>query len=159
MQIFIKIQNNKLIVLEVNPYEAIEKLKMKIKDKKGFCIRNQRLSHNIQTLSNERTLADYNIQTGATLYLELRSVCLNSIYIVNGNKRILKLNSDYFCYCCNTFLDLKSKIQTNFGLKTEYQELSYNEKILDDSKRLLELVPVKDVEIQLNIINPSYTDS
>ena len=110
MQIFGKCLNGKTLVLEVDPFDKIEKIEEKIQEKTGICPRHQRLSFGLKSLSIYGSLADYNIQNGATLYMDHASHFMHNFYIINGNNKIMKFGPYSFCFC-STISDLKNKIQ------------------------------------------------
>ena len=61
MQIFIVTLTGKVITLDMEPSDTIEKLKAIIKDKEGIPLDQQKLFFGGYLLQNDRTLASYNI--------------------------------------------------------------------------------------------------
>lgn len=72
MQIWVKTLNGTTRTIDVEPLDTIEAVKAKIQLSEGISPDQQRLEWTGRKLEGWRTLADYNIQQGSTLYLLLR---------------------------------------------------------------------------------------
>jgi len=72
MQLFINTVIGKIIIVEVEPSDSIQIIKIKIQEKEGIEITNQRLIFAGRQLADEKTVQDYKIQTDSTIHLVLR---------------------------------------------------------------------------------------
>ena len=69
MNLFVQTPSNGTITLDVEPSDSIENIKAKIFDAISIPTQNQLLKFNGESLSDNRTLADYNITKNSTMLL------------------------------------------------------------------------------------------
>ncbi len=69
MQVHIDVLENGTVLLEVESSDTIEAVKLKIQEKTGIPAEQQILTFGSRQLEDGRTLADYNIGKGNTIYL------------------------------------------------------------------------------------------
>ncbi len=72
MQIFVKTLTGKSITIDVESSTSIEDVKSKIQQTEGISSDQQRLIFGGKQLEDGHTLADYKIETDATIHLVLR---------------------------------------------------------------------------------------
>ena len=128
MIIFVSTLNGKKLTLEVEPTDTIETIKKKIQDKEGIPFDQIILIYNTKNLEDNRSLCDYNIQNGETIFriTKIRGHTYRTIYIKNGDKTTtLKV-----CFYCPV-IALKQSIYKETGIKPQIQKLSFEGKVLD----------------------------
>lgn len=72
MQLFVDIQDDEILNLEVESGDSVYNIKSKIYDAKGISPQLQHLYYNGKALQDDKTLADYNIQKESTVILEIK---------------------------------------------------------------------------------------
>ena len=140
------IKKRKLITLEVEPDNTIEDIKYKIQDKVGIQPDLQILTKDRQIRKYEKddyTLKDYNIKNHDTLDLypipkyTLCSIVYNDLGEKFEIKTYNKYNDDWHVK------SIKEAITDILGIATEYQQLSLNERILEDNSSINPGVEIK----------------
>ena len=134
MKVFAKTYTGKIITLDVEPFETIEDIKLKIQDKLDIPPGQQYLQFAVYKLEDNRTLSDYNIKSGSTIHLVLKSINGTWCYIIYDEGKKLEING--YCDCCCDTIWLKKRIEEELGIETKYQILTVDGKIMKDNESL-----------------------
>ena len=132
MQILIKTLTGKIIELDVDSSDTIEKLKNKIYDKTGIPQERQKLILAGKILANDRKLNDYNIQKDSTLTLILRPKQGKYFLVKTTIGKIIELDIEL----STTIENVKALIQNKEGIPPGEQRLIFEGKQLVDNRTL-----------------------
>ena len=140
IQIFINMVTGTKMALKLKPSDCIENIKVKLHEKEGIPLDGQRLvSVTGERLEDKRTLNDYQIRDGCTIYLVQRIsdglVPMKIVVrIVTGNKTgeriLLEVNPT------DSIDNTKRRIQDKGGIPPEEQCLTFEDKELQDGHTL-----------------------
>ena len=116
--------------------------------KMGILPESQRLLFNSfngnKELYNIRTLNDNNIQKEDTIYIWFKKATCdhNTIYVnIYGKKTRITICS------CGNVKNIKEGIQNKLGIKPEFQELSFNGKLLNDESVNINTLGLKNFSV------------
>ena len=128
MKIFLKQFSGRTSTLDVEESVPLSEVKAKIQEKEGTTTHPQSLVFNSISLHNERTLSDYNIREGSTLYLD--NGLQVEITTARGDTIIANSQEN------ETVMSLKERVCFLEGIPLEEQHLSFRGQPLDNRRTL-----------------------
>ena len=147
MNIFIELDNEKILILEVKPFETVKNIKNKIKNQEDIALEQQNnLVYTYLPLEDEKTLSDYKIQNFSILRLKVKEE--NSVYIIiyGEKKKLFIPNFKILVY------DLKFYVREISGIPKDQLRFSYEGKILSENKTLLDYNIHKESILHLSLV-------
>ena len=132
MQIFVKTLRGKTIILDIEEWDTIKDIKIKIQDREGIPFEEIRLTNLGKTLSDDsKTIKDYNISNQSIIEINLKLFNENFIFIEYQIEKF-KLK----CKKKETILDIKKKILKKINIPIEEQKLYLLDKELANDENI-----------------------
>ena len=134
MQIFVKIYE-KLITLDVDPSDTVEKVKLKIQDKEGIEPHKQILKCYPYRLDDDSAkISKYNIQKESSLYLKIKYTGTAFTIVFKD----IDYTTPEWCPGCANGLRLKEFMSEQTGIEIDLIELIHDWVIIDEMASLQE---------------------
>ena len=151
-RIFVETLSGTTTSLQVEIFDTIRTVKIKIQDKKCYHPDDQRLLLHEKLLEDDLTLFDYNVQNENTLRLVLK---ISTIFVKTQDEVTMTLKLTV----SNTIRNVKSKIQDKVGYHPDEQQLIFDGKKLEDyytlshynihNESTLHLIPIIRIYIKI----------
>lgn len=134
MQIIITSISGQLSLFEVNPYDTVESLKLKISDRMGISPDNQQLTFGEKVLDNPNDkLCRLNVNNLSKIRLDFVCEIGMKIHVQTmcGIKFVVKQ-----CNPSDTVRELKEKVVEMGGGRVELQRFIFKGRLLEDERTL-----------------------
>ena len=135
MQIFIKGLDGKTFPLDVQPFDLVEAIMMKIAERNGTPYKYIRLIYKGKQLHPDKTLSEYEIGPEAMIHLVARLLGGDSLITINvktivGKNYLLTMNPRA------TVGEMKKEFMKLEGSWWELQQMLFRDELLDDHMAL-----------------------
>ncbi len=132
MQISVKTVTGRVVPLTVEPSDTIEDVKFKVAEAEGSLVGMQVFIFDHKSLEDEKTLADYDVVEGSTIFmtLRLRNTIKFSVQTPAGKTIRIAASPE------ESIEAVKQKIQEKEGILADEQKLTFNDQKLENEKTL-----------------------
>ena len=147
--IYVKTLTGKILALNVEPSDAIRKVKLKIQDKEGIPPSQQHLIFRRQELKDHQTLDEYKVTDKSPVHLRLEDELdriLISVEFPSGRKIFINASSR------DDFESVRKMIYDREGIPVDKQRLSFaGKEVVDDHLPLSEYDNQIELSLQLDV--------
>jgi ubiquitin len=133
VQMFIKMLTGKTITLDVESSDTIESVKLKIFEKEGFPLVQQRLIFAGKVLEDSKPISDYNVSKDPTVHLIIKVSGGFQLFIKTLSCKIITLDN---VVASDTVKNVKIKIMEKERFPCEQQRLIFAGRGLEDDRTL-----------------------
>ena len=147
--IYVKTLTGKILALNVEPSDAIRKVKLKIQDKEGIPPSQQHLIFRRQELKDHQTLDEYKVTDKSSVHLRLEDELdriLISVEFPSGRKIFINASPR------DDFESVRKMIYDREGIPVDKQRLSFaGKEVVDDHLPLSEYDNQIELSLQLDV--------
>ena len=152
--LFVKTVSGRVVILEGEPSDSIEKIKVKMFESEGVPVDQQAMYYENEVLENSKSLAQYSIQSEDAAQLLMKIIVRIHINMVDGHSFDLEAPQGV------QMGDIQTKIKEKQGTLVSQQMLVYNGVQVKESdvvqhKSTLYLLLKERVMLYFNVLSPT----
>jgi len=149
IQIVAKTVDGDSITLKTLPSDTVEKLKLKLQEKEGIPVDQQRILFSGKQLEDNRTLAEYNVQEGSIVHVATKPSIHEILVFIKFTAKTIPL----MVLPSDLVESLKKKIeQRDSNIPVARQKLALEGKVLEEGHTLAEYEIKRESSLELDLL-------